>query len=866
MLIQMNSSQIRQAFLDYFATKKHKIVSSSPLILANDPTLLFTNAGMVQFKDVFLGLEQRDYARAATIQKCLRAGGKHNDLENVGYTARHHTFFEMLGNFSFGDYFKLEAITYAWEFLTTILKLPQDKLWVTVYEHDDEAYAIWLKNIGISATRLSRCGEQDNFWSMGDTGPCGPCTEIFYDHGPKIVGSPPGTENADGDRYVEIWNLVFMQYNRDQNGKLHPLPKPSVDTGMGLERIAAVMQGVHSNYDIDIFSYLIDAIRNIAAADNLDLPAFKVIADHIRACAFLIADGVLPSNEGSGYVLRRIIRRAVRHGSKVGITTPFLGKLLVPLCTIMGAAYPELLQQQLFIAETLTQEEYQFAHTLENGLRILQEYISMTSGDRIPGEIAFKLYDTYGFPIDLTQDIARENNREVDVRQFDICMQQQRQTSKASNKFKTELLNASAISWNSIFQGYTMDSLTSPIIGLIFNDVLTDTLFAGSCGSVILDATPFYAESGGQVGDKGYLTDENGTQFRVDDTQKIGQSIIHHGELLNNKLQVGQNMVATVDSISRNLIRMNHTATHLLHAALKKILGQHVHQKGSLVTADQARFDFSHAEALTRKQIISLEELLNNQVCRNYAVTTAIMNIDAAKQSGAEALFGEKYAESVRVLAIGDVSKELCGGTHVRRTGDIGLIKIIAEYGVASGIRRIEMQTGVAALHWVTQQLQILEHAAQQLKTTTVQLHTKIDQLLQNYKHQEKELLHAKEQCANLLEREFLDQVLQIAGINVLIAKVDVADNTSLRCLLDKLKSKLTNYLIILYYIIGDKINVLAEKSDALINKIPDAAVFVRYLCDKGGGKSNLAQGGGSAPIDIESRIDKIFQLIKSSI
>ncbi|WP_040534638.1 alanine--tRNA ligase, partial [Legionella drancourtii] len=700
----MNSSEIRQAFFDFFAQCGHQLVASSSLIPANDPTLLFTNAGMVQFKDLFLGLETRPYHRAVSAQRCVRAGGKHNDLENVGYTARHHTFFEMLGNFSFGDYFKREAIQFAWDFLTRVLGLPEERLWVTVYKDDQEAEDIWLKEMKVSATRFSRCGEKDNFWSMGDTGPCGPCTEIFYDHGPEIAGGPPGSPDEDGDRYIEIWNLVFMQFNRDKDGNLHPLPKPSVDTGMGLERLAAVVQGVHSNYEIDSFQYLIKAIAKLGDVTDLNHTSLKVIADHIRSCAFLIADGVIPGNEGRGYVLRRIIRRAVRHGNKLGLPTPFFAQLVQPLIDVMGDAYPELITAKAHIEKVLIQEENQFARTLEQGLRLLQEQMHSLGGQEITGQIAFKLYDTYGFPVDLTADIAREQGLYVDMDGFNQLMQQQREQSQAASQFTIDYHAASQLDHQSDFHGYEKEIMEGRVIAILQDDVEVQSLSIGMKGAIVLDHTPFYAESGGQVGDRGFLIGEDNLRFRVDDTQKNGQAIVHYGEVTEGTMIVDQFISAQIDVQRRNAIRLNHTATHLLHAALKTIVGPQVQQKGSLVDAERARFDFSNFEALTTGQIREIEILVNEQIRANHEVVTRVMDIESAKKSGAVALFGEKYANDVRVLSMGEFSKELCGGTHARRTGDIGLFKIVAEYGIASGVRRIDLVTGSYALVWVNEQ------------------------------------------------------------------------------------------------------------------------------------------------------------------
>jgi len=860
----MKSKELRKAFLDYFSKHGHQIVPSSPLVPTNDSTLLFTNAGMVQFKDTFLGHETRSYTRAASSQCCVRAGGKHNDLENVGYTARHHTFFEMLGNFSFGDYFKREAITYAWEFLTGVLKLPAERLWVTVYKDDDEAADIWLKEIGVSKDRFSRCGDEDNFWSMGDTGPCGPCSEIFYDHGPEIPGGPPGSPDGDLDRYIEIWNLVFMQYNRDKEGNLHPLPKPSVDTGMGFERIAAVIQGVHSNYEIDSFQDLIQAIAKLTNGVDINHPSLKVIADHIRACSFLIAEGVLPSNEGRGYVLRRIIRRAVRHGNKLKMPTPFFCNLVKPLGNIMGDAYPTLISEQAIIERVLAQEENQFAQTLEHGLAILEEQIKNLKGDIITGEIAFKLYDTYGFPLDLTADIAREHNLKIDTDGFNICMEQQRAQSQSASQFNVDYSKVLQLDAVSSFHGYEKNSLQSKIIKIICDGEEVKELTAGKTAYIVLDDTPFYAESGGQVGDKGEIYCDAGI-FRVDNTQKIGQAIVQIGELTTGKFKLQQKVHASIDAKRRDAIRLNHTSTHLLHAALKQIVGAHVQQKGSLVDFDRARFDFSHNEALSKINLKELEILVNEKIRANFEVITQEMSIDDAKKSNALALFGEKYSDNVRVLSIDDFSKELCGGTHAKRTGDIGLFKITAEYGVASGVRRIEFLTGVYALQWVHKELGLLDGIASDLKTTTNFVNEKLVQVLQEAKIQEKELTRLKQKLAAQSGNALLSEVQKIGEVNLLVKKIDNIDGHGLRTMLDQLKSSLDSAVIILISVSTDKINVVAGVSKSILGKVPSARDFVTHLCGKGGGRDDMAQGGGLLPEDLDSKIDFISKMIISS-
>lgn len=858
----MNSSDIRQAFIDYFTKQGHTHVPSSPLVPNNDPTLLFTNAGMVQFKDTFLGQETRPYQRAVSVQRCLRAGGKHNDLENVGYTARHHTFFEMLGNFSFGDYFKRDAIAYAWGFLTGVLKLPVERLWITVYEDDDEAADIWLKEMGVSPDRFSRCGAADNFWSMGDTGPCGPCTEIFYDHGADVAGGPPGTPTADGDRYIEIWNLVFMQYNRDKDGQLHPLPKPSVDTGMGLERIAAVVQGVHNNYEIDSFQYLIQAIGERVPDVDQTHPSLKVIADHIRACSFLILDGVSPSNEGRGYVLRRIIRRAVRHGNKLGLTTPFFCQLVAPLVLVMGQPYPDLAAHQSEIERILAQEEQQFSRTLEQGLRVLHEQIQTLKGREVTGEMAFKLYDTYGFPVDLTGDIAREQGLSVDMDGFNACMQQQRLQSQSASQFSVDYSNTAQLDGVvSTFHGYEQDTCFSPVLSLFQDGQSVNQILPGMPAEVVLQDTPFYAESGGQVGDRGQLLGE-GVVFRVDDTQRQGQAIVHFGELLQGELVVQQPVHAEVDSKRRDAIRLNHSATHLLHAALKQVVGPHVQQKGSRVDADSARFDFSHTQALTPEQLVQIDVLVNAKIRANERIETAVMSIDDARLSGAVALFGEKYGDSVRVLSMGDFSKELCGGTHARRTGDIGLFKITAEYGVASGVRRIECVTGEAALRWVNLQLDQLNTMAGMLKTAPATVVEKLSQSLQDAKQREKEYAQLQQKLTTQSGRALVDEVKKVGEVNLLIKRLDNLDAQGLRAMLDQLKSTLESAVIVLLAVSQDKLSVVVGVSPSLHGRVPTAAALVRLLCGKGGGRDDMAQGGGPVPNDLDEKLSQIEGMI----
>lgn len=860
----MKSAEIRRVFLDFFAARGHHEAASSSLIPGNDPTLLFTNAGMVPFKDVFLGAETRPYTRATSAQRCVRAGGKHNDLENVGFTARHHTFFEMLGNFSFGDYFKREAIAYAWEFLTQVLKLPQERLWITVYQDDDEAADIWLKEIGVSKDRFSRCGEADNFWSMGDTGPCGPCTEIFYDHGPSIPGGPPGSPDADGDRYIEIWNLVFMQFNRDKDGQLHPLPKPSVDTGMGLERIAAVVQGVHNNYDIDSFNYLIQQLHALTNGVDLNHPSLKVIADHIRACSFLILDGVVPGNEGRGYVLRRIIRRAVRHGHKLGLSSPFFYKLVGALADVMGDAYPELIARRAYVEQLLMQEENQFARTLENGLSLLYDYMDGLGSTVLSAEIAFKLYDTYGFPLDLTQDIAREHGLQVDVVGFEQLMQQQRMKSQAASQFEVDYFSNLDLKEITAFEGYEHNESQSAIAALLMDGQSVDHLAQGDRGAVVLNETPFYAESGGQVGDRGVLKVDGG-EFRVEDTQKSGQAIIHYGEMVSGELRLHQIAVAKIDVERRDAIRLNHTATHLLHAALKTIVGENVQQKGSLVDGDRARFDFSHSESLSAATLKQVELLVNQQIRANHPVVTELMKMTDAKTSGAVALFGEKYSDDVRVLSMGGFSKELCGGTHAHRTGDIGLFKITAEYGVASGVRRIELVTGEAALDWVNKELAILDDLAVKLKASHDKVSDKLTQMMLDAKQQEKRLSEAQQKLAAQSGNHLMTEVQQLGEANVLIKQIDNQDMQGLRLMLDQLKSNLESAVVVLYTVQDNKISVVASVSKTLSDRI-SAVQLVKHLCGKGGGRDDMAQGGGAAPVDLDAQLEGMKALVMQSM
>ncbi|MDF1758246.1 MAG: alanine--tRNA ligase [Legionellaceae bacterium] len=859
----MNSSQIRQEFLDYFAKQNHQEVASSSLVPGNDATLLFTNAGMVQFKELFLGQEQRPYSKAVTSQRCVRAGGKHNDLENVGYTARHHTFFEMLGNFSFGDYFKEEAIKYAWDFLVNVLGLPKSRLWVSVYKDDDEAFEIWNKVIGVSEDRISRCGDEDNFWSMGDTGPCGPCTEIFYDHGPEIPGGPPGSPDADGDRYIEIWNMVFMQFNRDKKGVMHKLPKPSVDTGMGLERITAVVQGVHNNYEIDSFQKLIQAIMQLQ--DNIDEnhPSLKVIADHIRSCSFLIADGVIPSNEGRGYVLRRIIRRAIRHGHKLGLPMPFFHRLVAPLVAVMGDAYPLIVDQQKQIERTLLQEEEQFERTIDQGLKLLQDKIlKLDAKSTLSGDVAFKLYDTYGFPLDLTCDIAREQNLIVDIAEFDKLMQEQRQKSQSSSQFQAdEALQLSADTITN-FHGYESDNVKSKVLAIFVGDKSVDETNSGDIATIVLQDTPFYAESGGQIGDTGTLFTDDFT-FRVDDTQKQGQSILHHGEVINGSLKAGDDVRAEIESLRREQVRLNHTATHLLHAALKEIIGSHVNQKGSLVNQERSRFDFSHTTAVSLQELRAVEVLVNDKIRANYSVDTKVMSIDEAKLDGAVALFGEKYGDEVRVLSMGDFSKELCGGTHARRTGDIGLFKIITEYGIASGVRRIEFVTGAYALTWLNEELDKLYEVSVRLKTQPNNILDKISQNINSLKAKDKEILKLQQSSMLQSGNNILNDGTLLGDVTLLVKRLDDLDAQGLRAMLDQVKSSSDKAVIVLYAISGDKISVVAGVSKSILGQVPAASLLVKQLCGRGGGRDDMAQGGGVVPADLDLRIGKITEMVR---
>jgi len=852
-----STAEIRQAFLDFFHSKGHNIVSSSSLVPTNDPTLLFTNAGMNQFKDVFLGLDKRDYNRATTSQRCVRAGGKHNDLENVGYTARHHTFFEMLGNFSFGDYFKHEAISYAWELLTgeNWFNLPKEKLWVTVYETDDEAFEIWEKEVGVPKERIIRIGDNkggafasDNFWQMGDTGPCGPCTEIFYDHGDHIWGGPPGSAEEDGDRYIEIWNLVFMQFNRQADGTMLPLPKPSVDTGMGLERITAVMQHVNSNYDIDLFQKLIAAVAEVTGATDLTNKSLRVIADHIRSCAFLIADGVIPSNENRGYVLRRIIRRAIRHGNMLGAKDTFFYKLVAPLIEVMGPAATELKEQQAMVEQLLKTEEEQFARTLERGLALLDEELSALKGDTLDGEIAFRLYDTFGFPLDLTADVCRERNLKVDEAGFEKAMEVQRRRARESSGFSADYNSMVRVDGVTQFSGYEHLQRHSKVVALFVEGQPVNEIQAGVNAIVVLDDTPFYGESGGQVGDKGILKTAAGV-FSVSDTQKYGKAIGHQGSLSSGKLSVGDSVEAEVDMARRDRIRLNHSATHLLHAALRQVLGKHVAQKGSLVNDNYLRFDFSHFEAMKPEEIRQVEDLVNAQIRRNLPIQTTIMDLEEAKEKGAMALFGEKYEDSVRVLTMGDFSTELCGGTHASRTGDIGLFRIQSESGTAAGIRRIEGITGENAITALHQQSDLLQDVAHLVKGDVNSITDKIRTLIERSRVLEKELQQVKGQQAAQESASLSSQTKEVKGVKLLVRQLDNVEPKILRTMVDDLKNQLGSVIIVLATIADDKVSLIAGVTKDLTDRVKAGeliASVAQQVGGKGGGRPDMAQAGGS--------------------
>ena len=852
-----STAEIRQAFLDFFHSKGHQVVASSSLVPHNDPTLLFTNAGMNQFKDVFLGLDKRNYSRATTSQRCVRAGGKHNDLENVGYTARHHTFFEMLGNFSFGDYFKHDAIQFAWELLTSEkwFALPKERLWVTVYESDDEAYEIWEKEVGIPRERIIRIGDNkgapyasDNFWQMGDTGPCGPCTEIFYDHGDHIWGGPPGSPEEDGDRYIEIWNIVFMQFNRQADGTMEPLPKPSVDTGMGLERIAAVLQHVNSNYNIDLFRTLIQAVAKVTGATDLSNKSLRVIADHIRSCAFLIADGVMPSNENRGYVLRRIIRRAVRHGNMLGAKETFFYKLVGPLIDVMGSAGEDLKRQQAQVEQVLKTEEEQFARTLERGLALLDEELAKLSGDTLDGETAFRLYDTYGFPVDLTADVCRERNIKVDEAGFEAAMEEQRRRAREASGFGADYNAMIRVDSASEFKGYDHLELNGKVTALFVDGKAVDAINAGQEAVVVLDQTPFYAESGGQVGDKGELKGAN-FSFAVEDTQKYGQAIGHIGKLAAGSLKVGDAVQADVDEARRARIRLNHSATHLMHAALRQVLGTHVSQKGSLVNDKVLRFDFSHNEAMKPEEIRAVEDLVNTQIRRNLPIETNIMDLEAAKAKGAMALFGEKYDERVRVLSMGDFSTELCGGTHASRTGDIGLFRIISESGTAAGVRRIEAVTGEGAIATVHADSDRLSEVAHLLKGDSNNLADKVRSVLERTRQLEKELQQLKEQAAAQESANLSSKAIDVNGVKLLVSELSGVEPKMLRTMVDDLKNQLGSTIIVLATVVEGKVSLIAGVSKDVTDRVKAGELIgmvAQQVGGKGGGRPDMAQAGGT--------------------
>jgi alanyl-tRNA synthetase len=856
----MTSNELRQAFLEFFRKRGHEVVPSSPLVPGNDPTLLFTNAGMVQFKDVFLGLDKRAYKRAATSQRCVRAGGKHNDLENVGYTTRHHTFFEMLGNFSFGDYFKKDAIKLAWEFLTEDLGLPEERLWVTVFEDDDEAADIWLNDINVDPDRFSRMGAKDNFWAMGDTGPCGPCSEIFYDHGPEVAGGPPGSTDEDGDRYVEIWNLVFMQFDRADGGEMTLLPKPSVDTGMGLERTAAVLQGVHSNYDIDMFSNLIAATAKILGVINDGSSSLNVIADHIRACAFLIVDGVLPGNEGRGYVLRRIIRRALRHSKKLGIEATFFHKLVDPLCKEMGDAYPELVKGRAHIEKVLEKEEHRFAETLDQGMEILESAISKLEGKEIPGDIVFKLYDTYGFPVDLTADIARERGLTIDQQGFEEHMSVQRDRGRAASKFDASDAAGMKTDLESRFTGYEGISEDSQVDALFKNGEPATSLSKGDEGAIILNSTPFYAESGGQVGDTGVIETGNAS-FLVTNTQKSSKANVHFGKVQLGKLKTGDKVTAKVDGERRKAIVLHHSATHLMHAALRQVLGDHVQQKGSLVAPDRLRFDFSHYEPVTPEELHEIETLVNGEIQKNISADTKLMQYDDAVASGAIALFGEKYDDEVRVLRLGDFSVELCGGTHVNSTGDIGIFKITSEGGVASGIRRIEAVAGKQAMAWIDENQKAFDEVAALLRIPRDQVPAKIEQLQRRVKELEKELTAARQKLLTGKTSDIKEAVVVVNGLNVLATRMDGADAKTLRDAVDRFKDKFGSAVVVLGSVDNGKVRLAAGVTKDAVGRIRAGDVIrpvAEQVGGKGGGRPDFAQAGGSNPDALDAALDSV--------
>jgi len=864
----MKSADIRDAFLKYFADKQHRVMPSSSLVPGNDPTLLFTNAGMVQFKDVLLGADQRDYSRAVSSQRCVRAGGKHNDLENVGYTARHHTFFEMLGNFSFGDYFKREAIGYAWEFLTGVLDLPKDRLWVTVHISDDEAADIWINEIGIDPSRLSRLDE-DNFWQMGDTGPCGPCTEIFWDHGDHIPGGPPGSPDDDLDRYIEIWNLVFMQFERDAAGTMTPLPKPSIDTGMGLERIAAVMQGVHNNYDIDLFQHLIKSAAAVTGCQNLKENSLKVIADHIRSCAFLVIDGVEPSNEGRGYVLRRIIRRALRHGHSLGAKGSFFFKLVDSLGEVMGEAYPALLQQSAHISKVIKKEEEQFARTLDKGMGVLESALSDLVGSQLPGKLVFQLYDTYGFPTDLTNDIARERGYSLDIKGYEACMQEQRTRARAASQFSIDYTDTIRLEGVTDFCGYAVKELSSEIIGLYSSGETVDTASEGADVALILDQTVFYAESGGQVGDKGLLT-KGSAAIAISDCRKVGNHHLHIGQVVSGQFNIGERVNGSVDEAQRHAVTLNHSATHLLHEALRQVLGEHVHQKGSLVTHERLRFDFSHSEPVTSEQIRRIEHIVNAEVLRNTKVTTDVMSMEAAKAKGAMALFGEKYGDEVRVVGIGgDFSIELCGGTHVSRTGDIGLLRVSAETSVAAGVRRIESVTGISALALCDKEQDAITDIATMVRGARNGVGEKVQGIIDENKRLQKDLEKLKSKLANVAGSDLMSSLRTISGVSVIVTIVDGADSKSLRGVADQVRSKIQSGVFLLAALDGEKAALIAGVTADLTNKVK-AGELLKFVTaqvgGKGGGRADMAQGAASDVTNLPTALESVYGWVETNL
>jgi alanyl-tRNA synthetase len=864
-LKSMTSSEIRASFLEFFRKNGHSVVPSSSLVPGNDPSLLFTNAGMVQFKEVFLGKDIRDYSRAATSQRCVRAGGKHNDLENVGYTARHHTFFEMLGNFSFGDYFKKEAIHFAWNFVTGTLGLPKDRLWVTVYKEDDEAARIWTEEMGIDPTRCTRMGEQSNFWSMGETGPCGPCSEIFYDHGPEIPGGPPGSPDEDGDRYVEIWNLVFMQYDRSADGVLVPLPKPSVDTGMGLERVAAVMQGVHSNYDIDLFKALIQAAAEVTGTTDLESSSLRVIADHIRACTFLIIDGVVPSNEGRGYVLRRIIRRAIRHGYKLGQTQPFFHKLVAALVREMGSYYAELVSGEARATQVLAQEETRFAETLTTGMALLDAEAARLTSTVIPGETVFRLYDTYGFPLDLTADVARERGLTIDQAGFDAAMAAQRVRARAASRFGADHRHSVKLSGGTEFSGYDHLTGAGKVTALIFDGVVVDAMRPGQEGEVVLDHTPFYAESGGQVGDTGVLTG-HGARFIVRDTRKVGASFVHVGVLESGELRVGADVQTEVDAKRRQAIALNHSATHLLHAALREVLGKHVLQKGSLVAPERLRFDFAHSQPVSAEELRRVEDLVNSAIRSNAPAETRVMALDEAVAAGAMSLFGEKYESAVRVLSIGDFSMELCGGTHVERSGDIGFFKILGESGVAAGVRRVEAVTGQAAFDWVMRADQVLRDVALMLRGSREDVDEKVRELVERSRRLEKEVQQLKSKLTSGQGGDLSTRAKDVGGVKVLAAQIDGADVKSLRDAMDRLRDKLGSSVIVLATVADGKVVLVAGVSADLVTEFKAGDIVgsvAAQVGGRGGGRADFAQAGGTQPENLSTALAGVEDLVR---